>query len=344
MQTSPRPVIERELTANVMLTDSRGRLNPDAVGFTRGKTVVNTDGVGQGLFGKGRNKRWEYWAVMTPRHIIALVVSDIDYASVPSLWVLDRETNRTYASDAIAPFGAGTTLPGSLDHGHARVNLKNVKISIDVDGPRAQQIRLRAIGPEIRLDAWVTRHVDHEYLGLVVPWSDRLFQYTVKDVALPVTGTVWVAGERFDFSEDSWAILDHGRGRWPYDIMWNWGAGCGRSGENVLGIQFGDKWTDGTGTVENSVLVNGKLTKISEELVWEYDTSNWMSPWRVWGSTIDVTLRPFHIKSSRTDLKVLTGRTDQAFGIWSGWFKDDDGVTYDFDNLIGFAEEVHNRW
>src|SRR5690606_23325261 len=39
--------------------------------------------------------------------------------------------------------------------------------------------------------------------------------------------------------EDSWAVLDHGRGRWPYRISWNWGAGSGRSHGRVVGLQVG---------------------------------------------------------------------------------------------------------
>ena len=38
--------------------------------------------------GRGRNKRWEYWNVMTPQHIVALTVSSLDYAAVHEVWVL----------------------------------------------------------------------------------------------------------------------------------------------------------------------------------------------------------------------------------------------------------------
>ncbi|MFI5425912.1 DUF2804 family protein [Aeromicrobium sp. UC242_57] len=108
-------------------------------------------------------------------------------------------------------------------------------------------------------------------MGVVVPWTDRLFQYTVKDVARPATGTIWIDGVAVEVREgDSWATLDHGRGRWPYSVCWNWGAGSGRVGDRVIGIQVGGQWTDGTGSVENSLLVDGHLTKISEELVWDY--------------------------------------------------------------------------
>ena len=71
----------------------------------------------------------------------------------------------------------------------------------------------------IHLDA--TPPVD----AVVVPWSESRFQYTVKDVALPASGTVTITGRQYEVPEGSWAVLDHGRGRWPYRVTWNWGAG-----------------------------------------------------------------------------------------------------------------------
>src|ERR1051325_8683196 len=48
----------------------------------------------------GRNKRWEYWGVVTPTHVLALTVSSLDYAAVHEVWVLDRESGRTWGADA----------------------------------------------------------------------------------------------------------------------------------------------------------------------------------------------------------------------------------------------------
>nr|WP_278249502.1 DUF2804 domain-containing protein [Nocardioides sp. IC4_145] len=138
--------------------------------------------------------------------------------------------------------------------------------------------------------------------------------------------------------------LDHGRGRWPYNVRWNWGAGSGRTDGRVVGIQVGGQWTDGTGSVENSLYVDGHLTKISEELVWDYDREDWLAPWRITGSSVDLTFVPFHLKRSVTDLKVFASRTHQCFGHWSGRVRDDTGTWVRVEDVVGWAEDVHNRW
>ncbi|PTR26636.1 glycosyl hydrolase family 2 [Rhodococcus sp. OK519] len=337
----PLAVREREITAPVSLTLPDGRLNPDAVGWTR-TPLISTDRIGRGRVGKGRNKRWEYWAVTTPTHIVALVLSDIDYAAVHGIWLLDRTSGETVAYDAIGMLGSSATLPGTLGGGPARARTRKVHIDID---EIAGGTRLRARGERVEIDVIAHRPDHHECLGVVVPWSDTLFQYTVKDVARPATGTIRVDGVATDVpAGESWATLDHGRGRWPYSVHWNWGAGSGRTDGKVIGIQVGGKWTDGTGSVENSLLVDGHLSKISEELVWTYDRGDWITPWRITGDTVDLTFTPFHLKKSVTDLKVFSSRTHQCFGIWSGKVQDDTGAWVRVADVVGWAEDVHNRW
>ena len=337
---APVPVTEREITAPVALTLPHGRLNREAVGWTR-TPLITTDGIGRGLRGLGRNKRWEYWAVTTPTHVVALVVSAIDYAAVHSIWVLDRRTGEAVAHDAIAPLTGSATLPGTLGGGKVRASTRAVKIAVDeVDGGT----RLRARGARVRVDVVAHRPGGHECLGVVVPWTDTLFQYTVKDVARPATGTVWVDDVAHDVpAGQSWATLDHGRGRWPYDVRWNWGAGSGVTDGRVIGVQVGGRWTDGTGSVENAVVVDGRLTKISEELVWEYDPRDWLAPWHVTGTDVELTLTPFHLKQSVTDLKVFASLTSQCFGHWEGRVRV-DGAWVPVRDVVGWAEDVHNRW
>ncbi|MBF0688341.1 MAG: DUF2804 family protein [Cellulomonas sp.] len=337
----PLAVTEREITAPVSLTLPDGRLNPDAVGWTR-TPLVTTDGIGRGARGLGRNKRWEYWAVTTPTHVVALVVSAIDYAAVHGIWVLDRTTGQAVAHDAIGVLTGSATLPGTLGGGKVRASTRAVKIAIDeVPGGT----RLRARGDRVRVDVVAHRPEGHESLGVVVPWSETLFQYTVKDVARPATGTVWVDGVAADVpAGESWATLDHGRGRWPYDVRWNWGAGSGRTDGRVIGLQVGGRWTDGTGSVENSLVVDGRLTKISEELVWEYDRDDWLAPWHVTGTDVELTLTPFHLKQSVTDLTVFAARTSQCFGHWEGRVRDSSGTWVPVRDVVGWAEDVHNRW
>jgi len=326
---------ERELTQRVSLTLPDGSLNPQSVGWAR-RPLLDTSGIG-GRHGWGRNKRWEYWNVVTPTLVLALTVSSIDYAAISEVWVLDRASRRTWGKAVTALPARGVRLADSFGDGPASARARGLAIDIaHVDGT----VRLRAEIPDVAFDVTVTRPADHDCLAVVVPWSRRRFQYTVKDVALPASGTVTVAGVTQSVpAGESWAVLDHGRGRWPYDVQWNWGAGSGRCEGRVFGIQVGGTWTVGSGSTENGILIDGVLHKISDELDWSYDLTDWQRPWRVSGGGLAATFEPEFNRRAATNFGVISARTDQCFGYWSGTF---DGTA--FEGIYGWAEDVHNRW
>ena len=145
---------------------------------------------------------------------------------------------------------------------------------------------------------------------------------------------------------DAWGVLDVGRGRWPHEIRWNWGGGAGRSGDHVVGLQIGAKWTEGTGFTENGVIVDGRLSKIGRELQWDYEWDDPMQPWHVVDpdGQIDITLTPRFDKHSSVGDDTFGSETHQVFGTWSGTVRSDDGLTLSFTDVQGFAEEARQRW
>lgn len=342
---------ERELTEPVALTLPNGSLNDAAIGWAR-RPLVDTSGIaarhGVRVPGWGRNKRWEYWNVITPTHIAALTISSLDYAAVHEVWIFERATGRSWGRNATVIPGRDVTLPPSLGDGIALAHAKDLAVSVTpADDGRVW--RLHAVMPDASFDVTVTRPERHDLLAVVVPWTNRLFQYTVKDVALPASGVIVTDGVSHDVGPGSWAVLDHGRGRWPYDVAWNWGAGSGALADGrSIGIQLGGRWTDGTGSTENGVLVGGTMHKISVPVRWEYDLAAPLRPWRITGGGLDAVFTPFFDKTSRTNLGILSSRTDQCFGHWSGAFSWTDAAgaarSVSFEGIAGFAEDVHNRW
>lgn len=361
---------ERELTEPVSLVLPGGELNPDAVGWTR-YPLHDTSGIGakNGFLRDvwGRNKRWEYWLVMTPTHLFSLTVSDVDYASSHSVWVYEIATGRRLDVAAIVPFARGAMIPPSLHDGPARGGSMSLGGKVLPPGPGRMRAyidpvpegtRLRAEGQaskragadpsRVAFDITAHRSDTHEGLGVVVPWSKTQFQYTVKETALPATGYLEIDGETIEVPEgESWAILDHGRGRWPYEMEWNWGAASGcatESGEKrAVGLQFGGKWTDGTGSRENAITIDGRLYPLHEDIQWDYTFGDWDKPWHLHSDSLDVRLEPFWNHDAVTDFGVLAMKAHQVFGYFSGTVVA-DGREIEIDRMLGFAEDVRNRW
>ncbi|MFI6226225.1 DUF2804 domain-containing protein [Micromonospora echinospora] len=323
---------EREITEPVELCLPDGRLDPDAVGWTR-RPLHRAN-----LRGWGRRKRWEYWGVVTPTHILGVVASSLDYAGVHSVYLLDRATGAEIATEAVVPLARGVVLPERS--GAGRVSVRSGAVTVTIDQTPGATV-LRAGAGQVEIDLTMPLPPGHESLGVVVPWGRHRFQYTVKDVGRPVRGRFRVGTTWHDVPPtESFAVLDHGRGKWPYSITWNWAAGAGPG----RAIQLGGAWTDGTGSTENALVIDGRLHKIGDELRWRYDRADWTRPWRITGPRVDVTFHPFHERVSRTSLGVVANETHQCFGHFTGWATTDDGERIDLDGLVGWAEEARNRW
>ncbi|MGW8991331.1 DUF2804 domain-containing protein [Streptomyces zhihengii] len=345
---------EREITEPVDLCRADGRLEAEAVGWSR-RPLHRT-----GMRGWGRGKRWEYWCVTTPTHLVALTVSDLDFLALHTVYVLEYGAGGLeFERTAIVPGGFGVALPDAVAGapgtapvvvGPARPVRGQVRVEIRSEGA-GTRLRARCLTPGGRLpvevDLLVGMNKGHETLSVVVPWSERRFQYTSKQTARPASGTVRVGERVLEFGEDAWGTLDHGRGRWPRSVDWNWGAGSGRTDGRTVGLQFGGGWTRGTGSTENALCVDGRLSKIGDELEWDWSPADHLAPWRVrtpGGDAVDLVFTPFHNRSTRTEAVLIANRTDQCFGRWSGTVRTDDGERIAVDGLLGWAEDVHMRW
>lgn len=343
---------ERELTEPVDLAMPDGRsLNPAARGWSRRPLHrANLHG------GWGRTKRWDYWAILAGDLVLSCVFADIDYLGLAEVWWADLSSGQTGGGGVMVPGARGMALPAVPGSAPLRIDRRKLRLEISDDPDGTTRIAARWTerdGTPATLDAAIDLPEGHESLNVVIPWSERRFQFTSKHQARPARGELVIGERRLDFGHaeggaNAWGVLDVGRGRWPYRTRWNWGGGAGyvSPGGPLVGLQLGGLWTDGTGFTENGVLVDGRLTKLGHELRWDYDWEDPMRPWQVEDpdGRLRLELTPRHDKHTRTELGVLGTETHQVFGNWAGTFVADDGDAIHFSALQGFAEESRSRW
>lgn len=340
---------EREITRPVDLATPDGKfLADDARGWSR-RPLHRANLTGRW----GRNKRWDYWAVLAGDVVLSITYADVDYLGIADVWWADLVDGSSGGRSLMVPFARGIHLPDVPGTASLEMHRNAMDLSITDDTDGTTHLRAAWTGSDGvpgRMDIAVALAEGHESLNVVIPWSDRRFQFTSKHQARPAVGElvvgdrVWAIGAE---AGPAWGLLDVGRGRWPYSTRWNWGGGAGLADDgSVVGLQLGGMWTAGTGATENGVLVDGVLTKLGDELTWRYDWDAPMRPWRVTdpGGRLELELTPRHDKHSATNLGILATETHQVFGTWSGSFTTDDGRTLTFGGLQGFAEESRSRW
>lgn len=340
-KTTTEELIEADPTS-LCLPD--GRLNRDGVGWSRHPLHrCNVKGAW------GRKKKWNYWCVTSPSHLFSVTVSTLDYAGLGFAYLLDFETGEFHEQTVTVPLAAGMTMPETVNSDVAFSNRK-LSLSFQHEG---STVRLRAESPDfggapLRAEIAVEYPSGHETLSVVVPWDDRRFQYTSKHNTLPAGGSVEAFGRTIAFDPaDAFACLDFGRGIWPYSSFWNWAAGSGRVDSRTVGLNFGAGWTDRTGSTENGICIDGRLTKIGEDMAFEYDPHDFMKPWRLrtrMSDLVDLNFIPFYERVATSNALLIRSEVHQCIGRFEGRVRTSEGEEVEVRDVIGWAEEHHARW
>jgi len=234
---------EPELTGPVDLCDSRGNLNPAAIGWSR-HPLHNCNLQRHWP----RKKRWNYWCVVSPTHLFSVTLSDVDYLGLPFIYLLDFSTKQFAEKTLLKPFGAGCDLPPQVnadvvyDDPAMPISMlqNNSGVQIKVGCPDFE-------GRPLKVDLQVHYPQDHETLNVVIPWSNNRFQFTSKQNTLPAEGVIQWGDDLIEFNRvDTFACLDFGRGVWPFECFWNWSNFSTRLADGrTVGVNLGAGWTDG---------------------------------------------------------------------------------------------------
>jgi hypothetical protein len=332
---------ENELHEPVRLCDSQGRLRSEAIGWSRRPLVTcNLRGAWP------RKKRWDYWCVTSPTHLIALTYADIDYLGIADLFFLCFESGRTHRHSVAVPLALGFRQAPIVDAARIDFDAFGLRLSMhDEAGGTRLAFRSRRRSKALEGEIVVALPEAHETLNVVVPWSEARFQFTSKHQARPARGELRLGGESHAFGEDAFGCLDFGRGVWPYETTWNWASASGRQDAGTLGLNLGGQWTDGTGSTENGVVLDGRLSKIAEDVRFDYDARDFMRPWTIRSSSgaVDLAFTPFHERVERIQLGVASSAVHQCFGHFDGAVGH-AGERVEVRHLLGWAEEHRARW
>lgn len=336
--------IERELTENVKLCDSKGQLNPEAIGYAR-KPLIECNLKGNFM----RKKKWNYWCVFGDEIMFSATISHLDYATVCFVYFLNYETQRFYEKTIVIPFTRQMKLSEKvLDTCHFRHDDMAIQFAHSQNETHLTVNIEDFDGEPLHANLEIRHPEAYDSLNVVIPWNRQTFQFTGKHHSLPASGIVKIGSQRFEFEpEDSFAVLDYGRGVWPRKSSWNWAMASQRSHGRDIGLNFGGKWTDGTGMTENAFFVNGKMTKIHEDVLFHYSRENYKDPWLIhtkFSDDVKISFTPFYERIAKTDVKLVKSEVHQLFGYYNGYVRHADGKKVKILQLLGAIEEHYAKW
>ena len=310
-----------------------------------------------------RIKEWDYYCVLAADHGVALTVADNGYMGLLGVSWLDFRARRECTENVLLPFPMGRMgLPAGADRGDVLVDHKKVRIAFrHRDGERVLSVDHpgfdggRGLHGELRLAQPPTSSVGHSagsapdrmVVATPFPKSPKAFYYNQKINCLAASGEITVGTETFTFEPDSaFGVFDWGRGVWTYDNVWYWGSASGVVDGRPFGFNIGYGFGDTSAASENMVFVGGvahKLDRVTFHLPeGTYDGAPWTFSSN--DGRFEMVFEPILDRAASVDAVVLRSIQHQVFGRFTGHVVLDDGSRVEVVDLLGFAEEVRNRW
>ena len=342
---------QHEITEAIPLLDARGNLTEP--GWARSLLpVYNREAI---TAGRMRVKEWDYYLIANDHRALALTIDDNGYMGLDSVSVMDFEKKTETTVSPIIPFTMGRrNLPRSSAAGDIAVAGKSYALSFRHEGGRRLlHAEMKNFGGRGALLADIILSDEPgDSMVICTPFAkDGHFYYNQKINCLRAEGQVTVGEEQFTFRpEDSFAVLDWGRGVWTYKNTWYWGSGSGLDTQgNVFGFNIGYGFGDTSRASENMLFFNGaghKLSQVTFNIPQKDGRDDYLSPWTFTSDDgrFEMDFLPILDRKSNTNALLIQSDQHQVFGRYSGKAVLDDGRVVEIRDFIGFAEKVKNRW
>ena len=344
--------MQNELTQPGPLLDAQGRLAQ--IGWSRQPVLEcnleNARFYALKFLQRFRIKRWDYYAVFTPKRFFSATIADLGYAGNIFVYSLDFTSGDLHEEGAVIPLGSGISLPRGSNSGETTFHNKQMSLRFFADSEERRIFvdwpgyhKGRGIKAEITLSC----PPEHESMTITIPIGQNRFYYNRKINCMPAAGYIQYGDWREELTPDNClGSLDWGRGVWEYKSFWNWASASGFLADGRrIGLNLGCGFGDLSQATENCVILDGRVHKLGA-VRFGYKSGDFMRPWHFTDDEgrLDLTFTPFKDRTAQTNLGVIFSEVHQMFGRYAGRARLDNGDEVQISDLIGFAEEHQARW
>ena len=294
-----------------------------------------------------RLKEWDFYQIADDRLCLQLVIGHVSYAGNCNIALFDHQSGKKIFERGVTiplPFGS-MHLPQSA---HADSTLAFSHGGVDLCFETKGDVRrLNASCEGFSAEVLLTPTVG-ESVTVCTPFTrKRDFYFNEKINLLRAEARVVCGEQTYMFDPDNtFSLLDWGRGVWPYSHEWYWSSAStllsGAPFGFNLGCGFGDA-EKARGT-ENVIYFQGQAIKLGRVQISHGEDV--LAPWRLEeeNGLFRATLTPRYDRDTITNLLVVHNRCHQMFGTFSGSFRGNDGGIVPFSGVTGFAEHAVNHW
>ena len=343
--------MQHEIGKRIQLLDRNGNLTE--AGFAKSLLPIYQRNAIKAS--KIRIKEWDYYFIGNDEFGLALTIADNSYMGLDSITFFDfmNADYQTKSFMQVLPMGH-KKLPETSAQGKTASRGKHYHIDFFTeDGIRNISFFCEdfAGGKPISGNL-VLSDEPKESMVIATPFEKkRHFYYNQKINCMRAKGWINVKGHEYHFQkENSFGVLDWGRGVWTYSNTWYGGSASGVVGEIPFGFNIGYGFGDTSQASENMLIYNGKAHKLDQVTFHipmdKNNSEQYLKTWKFSSNDgrFEMEFKPILDRSSKDQLAVILSDQHQVFGKFTGTATLDNGEVLHVKDLLGFAEKVRNKW
>ena len=300
----------------------------------------------EGKVGLFKLKEWDFYQITSTKFSFYAIIGHVSYATSINCTLFDFETKKTIYVGKLLPFKKVKMDNNASIDSNVLYQDKDYYLEFKKDN-KNRFITFNANNKEygnccanIELE-----ETQDDNILVCTPFNKKKqFYLNQKACLLKAKGYVKFGDLKYDFMEnESFGLLDWGRGVLPFKHEWVWGSGSGIVNGKYFGFNIGKFGNNENGT-ENIFFYDGKSYKLGQVDI-AFNKDNYMDDWTYQSDdeSFVFKMKPVYDNFTKTKALWVDNSCHQVFGFFNGYVKIDD-KKIEINNFWAFTENAHNRW
>lgn len=334
------------------ITDKSGVLNKNGEILKKGYSFqcpyfFNREKAAKSKF---KIKEWDFYQLSNDKAVVQLTIGHVSYAGAVNLtlFTLDGKKRYDLAAPLIFPMGKLKLPANPKTIGTVKYEKKNYSMIFETaENKKALTVKAKSkkYGEiDVRFD--LDFDTGRDGIMVATPFEKPCeFYFNYKINCMRASGRAKFGSEEYLFDpQNTFCVLDWGRGVLPFSHTWWWGNGSADIDGRLFGFNIG-VFGDNRAATENALFYDGKGHKLGN-IALKKSEDGYMGDWVFTeeNKRFEMTMTPIFDNHTAIKLLRVNNNCHQVFGKWNGTVTLDGGETLQVKNMIAFCEVAHNNW
>ncbi len=334
--------MQREITECTTLLTPQGHLT--APGYARTMRYQYNREAAKGF--PLKLKEWNFYQIQLEPYVLQMTLGHVSYMCSATATLMDVRTGQKWELGAMTPFFQPELDGNPEKESTVKFQNKNLSLSFQVADTR-RVLKLQGSNKQFsRVDIHIEleNDVNNEKMVIATPF-EKPTQFYLNYKENFYRGKGYAKFDDFAVSFDGCtALIDWGRGIWPYCHQWFWGSLTSQIEEVPFGFNIGWGFGNLHHATENMFFYDKKAYKLGVLEV-RREEGDYMQPWHLRDpeGKLKMTFTPIWNNYTENKFVVVDTHCNQVFGTFSGTIQMETG-TKTFSDMLGFIEHAVNRW